>query len=506
MFRNPILSGFYPDPSICRVGGDYYLVTSSFEYFPGVPVFHSRDLMHWRQIGHCLTRDSQLPLRQCKSSRGIYAPTIRHHAGRFYMITTNTDGGGHFIVQTDNPAGEWSEPIRLKGVPGIDPSLFFDDDGSVYFTSTAQRLTQARIDLASGKLLEEFRPFWKGTGGASAEAPHLYKINGTYYALLAEGGTEYGHMVTIARGPTPYGPWETCPHNPILTHRSIQSPIQATGHADLIKAHDGSWWLVCLGIRPVTYPPVHHLGRETFLAPLTWKDGWPIVNGGQRIGLEMESPAWQPQPWPAAAGRDDFDQPTLALAWNFRRNPVPASWSLTERPGYLRLRGSAITLDDQDAATFIGQRQRHFFCEASTWLEFEPERDGDEAGLTVLMNDGHHYEVAVTRREGEKVAIVRRRIGTLSTITSTQVIQPGPVELRINAEPKTYGFSIQQIDGPRLLDSAETRYLATEVAGGFTGVYFGLYATGHGQPASATADFDWFQYVQTQDDPTTIVR
>jgi xylan 1,4-beta-xylosidase len=204
-YANPIIPGFYPDPSVCRVGDDYYLVTSSFEYFPGVPVFHSRDLLHWRQIGHCLTRDSQLPLLSVRSSGGIYAPTIRHHNGRFYMVTTNVNGGGNFYVFTDDPAGEWSEPVFVEQ-GGIDPSLFFDDDGTVYFTSTGDNgIYQSILNIQTGKRLSEIRHLWTGTGGRYPEAPHLYRINGRYYLMMAEGGTEYGHMETIARGDSPWG-------------------------------------------------------------------------------------------------------------------------------------------------------------------------------------------------------------------------------------------------------------------------------------------------------------
>src|SRR5581483_5212110 len=254
---NPIIPGFHPDPSICRVGDDYFLVTSSFEYFPGVPIFHSRDMGHWRQIGHCLTRPSQLPLPGVQASRGIFAPTIRHHDGVFYMVTTNVTSGGNFVVHTRDPFGAWSEPIWL-GQGGIDPSLFFDADGRVYLTSTytsgpvpdeidpatfSWGVQQSEIDIASGRRLTEPRPIWGGTGGKYPEAPHLYRIGGAYYLMIAEGGTEYGHMVTIARGASPWGPWEPCPHNPIVSHRSLQSPIQGLGHADLVEAADRSWWL-----------------------------------------------------------------------------------------------------------------------------------------------------------------------------------------------------------------------------------------------------------------------
>lgn len=243
-YLNPVLPGFYPDPSVCRVGPDYYLVTSSFEYFPGVPIFHSLDLIHWHQIGHCLTRASQLALANISSSQGIYAPTLRYHRGRFYMVTTNVSASGNFYVYTDNPAGEWSEPIWLQQ-EGIDPSLCFDGDHT-YLTSSGDRplpgIYQCEIEIETGRQLTEARYLWRGTGGRFPEAPHLYHIGDYYYLFIAEGGTEYGHMETLARSRSPWGPFEPCPHNPLLTHRNDgYHPIQGTGHADLIETHDESW-------------------------------------------------------------------------------------------------------------------------------------------------------------------------------------------------------------------------------------------------------------------------
>ncbi|UUZ93492.1 glycoside hydrolase family 43 protein [Paenibacillus sp. P25] len=283
-FNNPVIPGFYPDPSICRVEDDYYLVTSSFEYFPGVPIFHSKDLVNWRQIGHCLTTERQPPLTGAWSSGGIFAPTIRYHDGWFYMVTTNLNGVGNFYVRDQDPACPWSDPYPVAQ-DGIDPSLLFDDDGRVYFQSSrsgdqGDGIYQCEIEIATGRQLTDSRLIWKGTGGAYPEAPHLYKINGLYYLMIAEGGTEFGHMATIARSKEPYGPFEPYPYNPILSHRSLRSAIHATGHADLVQTRDGGWWAVCLGIRPPSYPMRHHLGRETFLAPVTWTDdGWPIIGG-----------------------------------------------------------------------------------------------------------------------------------------------------------------------------------------------------------------------------------
>lgn len=506
-FTNPIIPGFYPDPSICRVGQDYFLVTSSFEYFPGVPIFHSRDLVHWRQIGHCLTRPSQLPLTGARASGGIFAPTIRHHDGVFYMVTTNVTGGGNFYVHTRDPFGEWSEPIWVAQ-HGIDPSLYFEG-GRAYLTSTYVSdfpvpdeidparfqwgVQQSEIDIATGAIVDGPRPIWGGTGGKYPEAPHLYRIGDHYYLMIAEGGTEYGHMEVIARGDSPWGPWEPCPHNPILSHRSRQSPIQGLGHADLVEAHDGTWWMVCLGFRPNGYPPCYHLGRETFLAPVRWGvDGWPHVGEDGQIRVTMGAPSLAPAVWEQTPARDDFDAPQLGLGWNFIGNPRPESWSLTERPGALRLMGGA-ALDDGPPVTFVGRRQQHLACEAATLLAFAPADAGDEAGLTIWMNSRHHYDLYVTSIGGARHACVRRRIGDLAAVVASRPIGDGPVTLMVRADAARYTF-LCGVSGedPAPLAGGETRYLSTEVAGGFTGVYIALYAAGGA--ATPPADFEWFDY------------
>ncbi|HEU4321746.1 MAG TPA: glycoside hydrolase family 43 protein [Roseiflexaceae bacterium] len=505
-FTNPIIPGFHPDPSICRVGHDYFLVTSSFEYFPGVPLFHSRDLVNWRLIGHCLDRPSQLPLAGVRPSGGIYAPTLRHHDGVFYMVTTNVTNGGNFYVHTRDPFGPWSEPVWVEQ-GGIDPSLLFDGDRMYLTTSYGSAfpvpdeidpatfqwgVQQSVIDIATGRIVEQPRLIWSGTGGKYPEAPHLYRIGDSYYLMIAEGGTEYGHMETIAHSGSPWGPWEPCPHNPILTHRSHQSPFQGLGHADLVEAHDGSWWAVCLGFRPQGYPPVYHLGRETFLAPVRWDaEGWPQIGEAGRVRVSVESPRLQPSPWQPPPARDDFDGPALGLVWNFLGNPAAESWSLAERPGALRLLGSAARLDDGPPVTFVGRRQQHLACEASALLEFAPAAEGEEAGLTVWMNPRHHYDLFVVGAGASRELCVRQRVGDLGAVVARRPLPDGPVVLRIRAEPERYTFGYDtEADGPQTLAHGQTRYLATEVAGGFTGVYLAMYATGGGTPAF----FEWFDY------------
>lgn len=496
-YKNPVLPGFYADPSVCRVGDDFYLVTSSFEYFPGVPIFHSRDLVHWQQIGNCLERVSQLPLAGAAASGGIFAPTLRHHAGVFYLTTTNVSSGGNFIVSATAPQGPWSEPVWVAQ-PGIDPSLFFDVDGSVLYTTSHHGALQSRIDLASGKLLSEPQLVWGGTGGQYPEGPHLYLYQGYYYLLLSEGGTEYGHMITMARSKSAWGPFEPCARNPLFTHRSIKSPIQGVGHADLVQTAAGDWFAVSLAFRPSGYPPCYHLGRETFLSPVTWSDdGFPVLGNAGQVPLEVAT-SLPPAPTPAPAPRDDFDAPTLAAHWSYLRNPELERYSLSERPGHLRLRGSAHGLSDVASQTWVGRRQCHFAALVAANLEFEPQGELEEAGLVVRMNEQHHYEVFVTQRSGKPHVVLRRKIGSLQAEVASApldaVLVPRLV-LAITAERSRWVFAYgASLDELRPLGEGETRYLSTEVAGGFTGVFLAMYASGNGAPCRGPADFDWFEY------------
>jgi len=376
-FRNPILPGFYPDPSICRAGDDYYLVTSTFEYFPGLPIFHSRDLVHWRQIGHVLDRPSQLPLDGIRPSGGLYAPTIRHHNGVFYVINTLVDGqtqSGNFIVTATDPAGPWSEPYWLENADGFDPSLFFDDDGTVWYTRTRLKANTdfqkgqteiwlQQLELATMRLVGAQYIIWDGAvkNAVWSESPHLYKIEGRYYLLTAEGGTAHHHAVIVARSETLTGPYEGNRGNPILTHRhlGLDYPIVGAGHADLIDTPNGEWWLVLLAMRPYG-GYYYNLGRETFLAPVRWEEGWPIVSAGTgRVEFTYPAPDLPQHDWPTAPERDDFDQSTLAHQWFFLRTPREAFWSLTDRSGWLRLQLRPPHLAELANPSFVGRRQQH---------------------------------------------------------------------------------------------------------------------------------------------------
>lgn len=498
-FHNPIIPGFYPDPTICRSGDDYYVATSSMGYFPGVPVFHSRDLVYWRQISYALNRPEQLCLDGADVSHGgIFAPTLRYSQGRFYLVTTNINHGGNFIVTTEDPAGPWSSPVWLDPAAegGIDPSLFFDDDGSVYFTGTREgRIRQFRINPTTGQRLEEPYEVWSGTGGQYPEAPHLFRIGETYHLTLAEGGTEYGHMQTIARAPSPHGPWEGCPRNPILTHRSRSSQFHAVGHGDFVQSPNGRWWMVFHAIRPLSYPPFHTIGRETCLAPVEWDaEGWPVVNHGELIAAEMPGTGIEVTEWPDEPARDDFDSISLALPWCHIRNPIEANYVLNERPGHLGLVASEDSIGGAGRPTFVGRRQRSHRCSVSAAFDFRDLVEGEESGLVVFQNERHHYEIAARLCAGGLEVFVRRRIGDLEAEVASVLIAALEVVLGIEAAPDLYTFWVSSDTEPRKeIATGASRYLGTEIAGGFNGCFLGMYAHATLARPQPCAWVDWFE-------------
>ena len=503
-YRNPIIPGFHPDPSICRAGEDYYLVNSSFEFFPGVPLFHSKDLIHWHQIGHCLTRRSQLVLDNAQPGvGGIYAPTIRYHDGTFYMITTNVTNPDpkkrNFFVTTNDPAGEWSDPTYIDA-RDCDPSLFFHD-GKTYFTRSGNN--QALIDLHTGAL-HNIKQVLRDEIHAYPEGPHLYRINGRWALTWAGGATYIQHRQMIAFSDDP---WEFKePYRTILSHVDCSlSRIQALGHADLVEDHLGGWWLVCLGIRVSDiHPPSHHLGRETFLAPVKWLDGWPVVGNNGTIELDMEADCLPACPFDSEPDRDDFTAANLRHCWTYIRNPVPANYSLTARNGWLSLSSSPVTLTRVGSPTFLGRRQEHMHCRAAALCDFHP-RDGEEAGLTIRVDEFHHYDLAITRMDGKRSIMAKITVNGISQVVSSAPLADGPVRLELWADPYKYEFSYAAGNAPQatplstwIEDPAigrrhllTTRHVSAEAAAGFTGLFFGMYAVGAGTPAY----FDWFEYV-----------
>ncbi|MDR1357378.1 MAG: glycoside hydrolase family 43 protein, partial [Tannerellaceae bacterium] len=500
-YRNPVLRGFNPDPSICRVGDDFYMTTSSFEYFPGLPIYHSKDLIHWRQIGHCLTRDSQLPLHGAAASGGLYAPSLRYRDGLFYVICTNVSSGGNFFCTATDPAGEWSDPVWV-GVRSIDPDIFWDVDGKTHFvTQGNEGIRVTEIDIKTGATLAPERLVWGGMGGRYPEAPHIYSKDGFYYLLLGEGGTEYAHSATIGRSRNVYGPYEPCPLNPIIAHgnrRGQSSPIQGVGHADFVQAPDGSWWVVFLGFR-VTEPSsyYHILGRETFLAPVDWPaGGWPQVNGNGVVSLDMRVPTLPQHTFEKTPARTDFDTEKLGLEWNFLRNPQRENYSLSQRKGYLRITPSTSTLNETNPVSFVGRRQTEHTFTATTLLDFHPSADSDEAGVTLIQNNTHHYDLALTRKGGKNIVQLRVRAGSLTYVAAERALSGDRALLRVKGSPLQYHFYVADPKNGEYaeLGRMDTRYLSTEVAGGFTGVMIGLYASSNGKPSRAEAFYDWFDY------------
>ena len=483
-YKNPIIAGFNPDPSICRVGEDFYLVTSTFEFFPGVPVYHSKNLVNWELINYCLTTPSQLPLEGAEVSKGIYAPTIRYHDGIFFMTTTNVSNGGHFIVHTKNAYGKWSEPAYVDQ-GGIDPSLFWDDDGECYFVSNGIDengkicIFLCKVDPFTGKKHTESTIISYGCGGRYPEAPHIYKKNGYYYLMLAEGGTEYGHMETIQRSRSIYGPYEKCPHNPILSHRDTPGPIQATGHADLVCDQNGNWWLVCLAIRPIKDVHLHHIGRESFLAPVIWNDeGWPVVGNDGKIAFEMDGPLPGPAPTPASLDfSDSFDKDRLDLRWSFVRNPRMENYILEK--GRLHLKGGSDDLSTPfGSPTMILARQQAFDMEVIALLEGEI-KDGQSSGLSAFYNSYHHYDILITKgQDGHKICL-RKRVCDIDVIVASQPIDyNGSIRLKIESNEEWYTFSYEK-DGKFVeLGKGKTALLATEATSPmtFTGTFFGVFS------------------------------
>ncbi|WP_333771115.1 glycoside hydrolase family 43 protein [Streptomyces sp. IBSBF 2435] len=507
--HNPVLPGCFPDPSVCRVGQDYYLANSSFACFPGIPLHHSRDLANWRPIGHAVDRAGQVDLDGVRWDGGLYAPTLRHAAGRFHLVCTLVDGlgsAGNFLLSADDPAGDWSDPVWLPEAPGFDPSLFFDDDGSAYLlgareipgTGGRTEIWMRAFDVATGALSGPDRVLFRGAlvDARWAEGPHLYRHDGWYVLLLAEGGTEFEHAVTVARSRQVTGPYENHPGNPVLTHRHLGQghPLSGAGHADLVRTPGGDWYALLLASR--MYGGRHaNLGRETHLARVEWEQGWPVVNPGAGRLTEHTEVALPAHPWPAAGPVDHFDAEVLDAGWNLLRSPGTGAYSLTERPGHLRLRLLPQTLAEQHTPAFVGRRQQHTDFAAETALDFNPGSPGEAAGLAVFQSPGHHITLLATPAEDGRtvVRLTGRHAGT-DTVQAELPVRPGPLRLGVRARGQDYTFSCTQSpEGARDLATIDGRFLSSQVAGGFTGVFLGPYATG---PAGGTghADYGWFRY------------
>ncbi|MEH8016624.1 glycoside hydrolase family 43 protein [Rheinheimera muenzenbergensis] len=500
-YQNPVLAGFFPDPSITRNGDDYYMTVSSFTYTPGLPILHSRDLVNWQIVGYALTRESQLQMHDLQVSRGIFAPTLRYHAGTYYLITTVVDRGGNFILTATDPAGPWSDPIWLPEVEGIDPDIFFDDDGKVYIAHNGDPVeslyqghkaiwlwqydpAQQKIVPGSQQLLVNggvdlsTKPIW-------IEAPHLYKHNGWYYLLCAEGGTADQHSAVIFRSRSLSEPFLPSRNNPILTQRDLAperpDPITTAGHADFVQLPDNSWWAVFLASRAYQQR-YFNTGRETFLLPVSWQDGWPhILPTGEVIPYRLPAPALtaNPQPEPLSGNfswRDEFDSTTLSLHWNSLRS-FDQSW-LSLDGQKLNLQAKAVSLDSLAQPAFIARRQQHTHFDASTSLTPPPATVS--AGLVAFQNEQHHYYLGVRNNESGAEVFLEQASGSAPQQIASLALPSAAdkVQLKISGSAGNISFYYAVADNnwQPLASDQDAMLLSTQVAGGFVGTMLGLHS------------------------------
>ena len=532
--HNPVLAGFYPDPSICRAGENYYIASSTFEWFPGVPIHHSRDLVHWRVIGHALTRQSQLDLRGIVGSGGVWAPSLSFHDGQFWLIYTNVRYWGKgqpfkdigiYLTTADDILGPWSEPVVLNSI-GFDPSLFHDDDGRKWLVNMEWDFRKGRhrfagivaqeYDHAQRKLVGPTHKILEKTG-ILTEGPNLYKHDGWYYLMLAEGGTGWNHGISAARSRSITGPYELDPQASVLTSRADASLVlQKAGHGELVETPSGEWYLAHLASRPLRLAPEASphkipdgertgwccvLGRETCLQKVEWSaDGWlRLASGGTDPQAEVPAPAGLMEtPWPAVPERDDFDAAQLDASWCSLRVPVDESWlSLSERPGWLRLFGRD-SLSSLFTQTLVAKRLSRFRCTVETCVEFDPDHFTQMAGLICYYDTRQHYYLRVTHDEarGKVLGIVLTDDGIYDELSDSQISINGwgRIFLRAEIDRERLQFSASP-DGSAWQDIGPTLEMAklSDDYGStlrFTGAMAGLCAQDLGGSATS-ADFDY---------------
>ncbi|GAC1637311.1 MAG: glycoside hydrolase family 43 protein [Candidatus Acidiferrum sp.] len=505
-YRNPILAGFYPDPSIVRVADDYYLVNSSFSWYPGVPIFHSRDLVNWDQIGHVLDRPEQLPLSGLGVSRGIFAPSIRYHDGLYYMITTNVDGIGNFYVTAKNPAGPWSNPEVLPQINGIDPSFFFDDDGKAYIVHNGvppdnkplypghRALYLFPFDLNSGKVSGPGKIIVNGGTGLAKkpvwiEGPHIFKHSGFYYLIAAEGGTSEQHSEVVFRSRSVDGPYEPFPGNPILTQRTLSpsrpDPVTSTGHADLVETQTGEWWAVFLGCEPYA-DDFYNTGRETFLLPVHWVDGWPVILDADKAvprvlprpklpgQTPVKSPMTGPLQWTA-----DFSGSRLPFALNTLRTPTSQWWALDAHRSALFLQPRPDDLDSHGDPSLVARRQQHANFSSSVQLRLTKSTQLSDAGLVAFQNETHSFFLGVHLSAQGRTLFLEKRNGDVSQIASANLAAGAKeVQLKVEGAASRHRFFYRVGNEPwrQLGADQDGTILSTKTAGGFVGTYIGLFA------------------------------
>ena len=503
-FRNPILAGYYPDPSIARVGETYYLVNSSFAHFPGIPIHESRDLVHWRLVGHALGDPNQLRFDGLGISRDVFAPSIQYHAGTFYIVNTLVDAGGNFYVTARNANGPWSDPVWLQGIDGIDPSFFFDTDGKAYIVNNGppaypplyeghRAIWMQAFDLASGQPVGPRRVLVDGGTDIAKrpiwiEGPHLYRRMGWYYLMCAEGGTGSGHSEVVFRARSPWGPFTSYSGNPILTQRDLPAnradPVSNAGHADLVAMKDRTWWAVFLGSRPYEGDR-YNTGRETFLLPVHWKAGWPVIlERGRSIPYALAGPrammTADPERFdPGLSGnftlRDEFDERALRPEWMQVHVPTQSWFGI--HGGELLIQPLLAGLDAKRNASFLARRQQHSHFDASTQLT-PPASMGVAAGLAAFQNEAHWYFLGTHRVDGGLQIFLERDAGAeRQVVASARIAAPSTLRLRISGEGGQYSFFYDIGQGWQALrDSDDASILSTSVAGGFVGTVLGPYA------------------------------
>lgn len=503
-FQNPVLAGFFPDPSIIRDGDDYYMTVSSFTYTPGLPILHSRDLVNWTLHGYALTRESQLDMADLQVSRGIFAPTLRVNNGVYYIITTVVDRGGNFILTATDPAGPWSDPIWLPEVEGIDPDLFFDDDGRVYIAHNGEpeeslyeghkAIWLWEYDVANQKIIADSqrllvnggvdlstKPIW-------IEAPHIYKHDDWYYLVCAEGGTADEHSAVVFRSRSLTEPFVPYTGNPILTQRDLDptrpDPITTAGHADFVQLPDGSWWAVFLASRAYQ-ERFFNTGRETFLLPVTWKDGWPhILPAGETIPYRLNAPtslASVPAAQPLTGNftwRDDFTNSTLDLQWNTLRQ-FDQSW-LTLANQQLQLK-PGVGLSSFDQPSFVSRRQQHMHFEASTQMHI-PAATANQAsaGIVAFQNETYHYYMGVRSKGDGKELFLEKAAGAAPEQIAALPLAADATQLRLKisgqAESINFYYALGDGEWQAVTDTQDAKILSTQVATGFVGTMLGLHS------------------------------
>jgi xylan 1,4-beta-xylosidase len=525
-YSNPILSGFYPDPSICRVGGDYYIVNSSFAYFPGLPIFHSKDLANWDLLGYAMDRNEQLDLKKAGVSRGLFAPTIRYHNGTFYIMCTLIDKGGNFIISAKDPKGPWSNPVWINEVKGIDPSLDFIDDkafivynseppGNISTYDGHRTIRMFEFDIKTMKVIGTEKLLINGGTDITKkpvwiEGPHLFKKDGWYYLMCAEGGTGYNHSEVIFRTRSLDEPFVSFANNPILTQRQLdphrKNPVTTTGHADLVETPEGKWFAVFLGCRPYE-GDYYNTGRETFMLPVTWKDDWPMILE------EKETVPYQVQvPFPKITKkvnnnfngniffRDDFANSTLNRRYAFLRNPPQDLYSIAK--GKLLLPLLATECSNAATPAFIGFRQANKNGYAATGIDFTAATENEKAGLLIFQNENHYYFLCKSIEN--KLPVVQlykgpgnKNAGALPELLIDQPLpNNGKLFLKIEANESGYSFyyATQKNKWVLLKDKVSAKFLSTKDAGGFVGSLFAMYASSMGMQTKSVAEYDWFEY------------